>query len=328
MGASVKRYPQLAYRLAIIHFAWMGRTSKHPQLGQSPREQQTRLPAGRVGNNTLSACCGECKFGWHAPSSFSLNWNGDGCEGNRRTSPPPYGGRLGVDWGGCDHPPPPPAFPISTSPAADAVAGGGDYDAAVGMLRTPTVIVRAIARTQPRAIARGPFMFLAWMAFRFCTADPTGREARSVCVDDDGVPTQPYGVGIPLQALRPREEPVGDDRGPVIPSHPRHSSSKFLTLTPLQFKVYPTRAIARGGPNVFIEWWHCQRRPIKISLFSRAGRRAPNVLYNNIVRLEEGIRTVVSASKSGGVDGAATPSLAESIRKFWVISRRIALFGG
>ena len=30
----------------------------------------------------------------------------------------------------------------------------------------------------------------------------------------------------------------------------------------------------------------------------------------------------------GGVDGAATPSLAESIRKFGFVSRRIALFGG
>ena len=58
--------------------------------------------------------------------------------------------------------------------------------------------------------------------------------------------------------------------------------------------------------------------------FSRAGRRAPIVLYDNIVPFEETIRTVVSTAKSGGVDGDATPDLAESIGKFSSISRQPA----
>ena len=62
--------------------------------------------------------------------------------------------------------------------------------------------------------------------------------------------------------------------------------------------------------------------------FSRAGRRAPIVLYDNIVPFEETIRTVVSTAKSGGVDGDATPDLAESIGNFPSVSRREAYLRG
>ena len=96
-------------------------------------------------------------------------------------------------------------------------------------------------------------------------------------------------------------EPIGELRL----SFDARRSRPSIFLLPRRSKVvvlFPTRAVARGGPNMFYT--------------------------TNNDRIEETIRTVVSTAKSGGVGGDATSFLAGSIGNFWSICRREALFGG